>query len=292
MKAPVVLFIFNRPDTTEKVFQAIRKAKPAKLLVVADGPRLERQGELERCEAARAIIEQVDWDCEVLKNYSDINLGCHQRIPSGLNWVFNTFEEAIILEDDCLPHPIFFQFCEELLTFYREQEQIMHIAGFNVKPQPGMKESFYVSRIGLCWGWATWRRAWASYDPEMKSWQTYKIKSDLQYFGKQSRNVYKSFEYAATGSVSCWDVKWGFSRAVNQGLSLIPKTNLIQNIGFREDATHTTQDISHITSVPVEGINLPLVKPHSLIPNRELDEEYLELLYQDDAIDNGLPADK
>ena len=131
LNTPVVLIIFNRPDTTAKVFEAIRQAKPSQLLVIADGPRPEKPGEAEKCAATRAIIDRIDWDCEVLKNYSEINLGCQQRVSSGLDWVFQTVETAIILEDDCLPHPTFFRFCAELLAKYRDEPRVMAISGDN-----------------------------------------------------------------------------------------------------------------------------------------------------------------
>jgi hypothetical protein len=131
LKTTVAFFIFNRPYTTEKVFAEIAKAKPPKLLVVADGPHPDRPGEVDACATVRAIINHVDWKCEVLTNYSDVNLGCRRRVASGLNWVFDQVEEAIILEDDCLPHPSFFRFCEELLEIYRHDERVMHIAGSN-----------------------------------------------------------------------------------------------------------------------------------------------------------------
>ena len=133
LKTSVAFIVFKRPDTTEKVFEVIRKAKPPKLLVIADGPRAYRPGEAENCAATRAIIERVDWECEVLKNYSDINLGCKQRVSSRLNWLFDLVEEAIILEDDCLPHLSFFRFCQELLTYYRDEQQITSISGQNVQ---------------------------------------------------------------------------------------------------------------------------------------------------------------
>ncbi|MEW6491011.1 MAG: glycosyltransferase family 2 protein, partial [Cyanobacteriota bacterium] len=164
MKTPVVFIIFNRPDTTQKVFEAIRQAHPPLLFVIADGPRPNKPGEDQKCAATRAIIDQVDWDCEVLTNYSEINLGCERRVSSGLNWVFDTVEEAIILEDDCLPHPTFFSFCEELLDYYRNDQRVMVITGQNV--QFGRKRTdytYYFSRYNHCWGWASWRRAWRSY---------------------------------------------------------------------------------------------------------------------------------
>ena len=132
MKTAIAFMVFNRPDTTKKVFETIREAKPPKLLVIADGPRAGRPGETEKCAATRAIIDSVDWECEVLTNYSDVNLGCKRRVSSGLDWVFNTVEESIILEDDCLPHSTFFQFCEELLEKYRYDSRIMQICGSNL----------------------------------------------------------------------------------------------------------------------------------------------------------------
>ena len=128
---PIVFLIFNRPETTQQVFDAIRQAQPQTLLVVADGPRNDRPEDVDNCRATRAILEQVDWDCEVLTNYSDLNLGCRKRISSGLTWAFEQVEEAIILEDDCLPDPSFFQYCQELLDYYRQDDRIMTISGDN-----------------------------------------------------------------------------------------------------------------------------------------------------------------
>jgi hypothetical protein len=159
VNTPIAFFIFNRPDTTARVFEAIRQAQPSKLLVVADGPRSTRPGEAEKCAATRAIIDQVDWECEVLTNYSDVNLGCRHRVSSGLDWVFEQVEEAIILEDDCLPHPTFFRFCEELLEWYRHDHRIVAISGDNFQNGHQSGEfSYYFSRYVHIWGWATWRR--------------------------------------------------------------------------------------------------------------------------------------
>ena len=168
MLTPIVFLIFNRPDTTKRVFEAIRQAKPKKLLVVADGPRDDRQGEAEKCAAVRSIIDTVDWDCKVLTNYADVNLGCGLRVSSGLDWVFEQVEEAIILEDDCLPHPSFFPFCEEMLDLYRHDERIMHIAGTNsLEEWKSDVQSYHFSYTGGIWGWATWQRAWKYYHFKM-----------------------------------------------------------------------------------------------------------------------------
>ena len=131
LKTPVAFIIFNRPDTTERVFAEIVKAKPPKLLVVGDGPRANREGDAAKVAAARAITKRVDWPCEVLTNFSEVNLGCKVRVSSGLDWVFEQVPEAIILEDDCLPHQTFFRFCEELLERYRDDQRIGMISGDN-----------------------------------------------------------------------------------------------------------------------------------------------------------------
>lgn len=148
LKTPIAFLIFNRPDTTEKVFCEIAKAKPQKLLVVADGPRSGKAGEAEKCEQARRIISSVDWECEVLTNYSAVNLGCKRRVSSGLDWVFETVEEAIVLEDDCLPSPSFFPFCEELLARYRQDDRIMQVSGSNYI-DTGTEESYLFSKYGI-----------------------------------------------------------------------------------------------------------------------------------------------
>ncbi|MGC1799486.1 MAG: hypothetical protein WA701_03795, partial [Solirubrobacterales bacterium] len=185
-RTPVAMLIFNRPETTARVFERVREARPPKLLVVADGPRADRPGEAGRCREARAVVEAVDWPCELMTDYSEVNLGCGKRISSGLDWVFDSVEEAIVLEDDCLPHPSFFRFCEELLKRYRAEERVVHVSGDNFQSAGraggavgrllrlagrSWSPSYYFSRYAHVWGWASWRRAWSDYDFEMTAWR-------------------------------------------------------------------------------------------------------------------------
>jgi hypothetical protein len=245
LKTPVVFVIFNRPETTKRVFAEIAKAKPPKLLVIADGPRADRPGEKEKCTATRAIIDSVDWDCEVLTNYSYVNMGCKHRISSGLDWVFDTVDEAIILEDDCLPHPTFFRFCEEMLEKYRYDERISMISGDNF--QFGRKRteySYYFSRYPHIWGWASWRRAWINYDVDMKLWPEIRdggwLKDLLGY--KKSVWYWKYiFENAYKGTIDTWDYQWVFACWTQSLMTIMPNVNLISNIGFGRDAAHTTE---------------------------------------------------
>ncbi|MBW4425772.1 MAG: hypothetical protein KME50_15295 [Nostoc desertorum CM1-VF14] len=268
LKTPVCFIIFNRPDVTEQVFQKIRQAKPPKLLVVADGSRTDKPGEAEKCAAARAIINQVDWECEVLTNYSDVNLGCRKRVSSGLYWVFSQVEEAIILEDDCLPHPSFFRFCEELLENYRHNSRIMLISGQNLQfGQKARNYSYYFSRYNHCWGWATWKRAWQYYDDTMALWPQvrdenwlFDILQDEQafrYWSATFQGMYEGFD--------TWDYPWLFACYINQGLSVLPNINLVSNIGFGKEGTHATDSNSILSNIPVEEIQFPLKHPPFII---------------------------
>ena len=275
MKTPVAFLIFNRPNTTEKVFETIRQAKPPKLLVVADGPRTERPDEKEKCAAVRAVIDRVDWDCEVLKNYADVNMGCKYRVSSGLDWVFDNVEEAIILEDDCLPHPTFFRFCEELLEKYRDDERVMSITGTNMLIEwKSDIQSYHFSIYGHIWGWATWKRAWDYYDVDMKLWSEPEVKQrvrDILCDRKLYLRQEKLFEKTYQGKIDTWDHQWTFAHLLHSGLSITPSRNLICNIGFGDESTHTKEVKSSKANLPLKSITFPLKVPLGLVADREYD---------------------
>ena len=243
LTTPVAFLIFNRPNTTQQVFEEIRRARPTKLLVVADGPRPDKEGEAEKCQAVRNIIDTVDWPCEVLKNYSDVNLGCKIRVSSGLDWVFEQVEEAIILEDDCLPNQFFFGFCQEMLQRYRDDTRVMMITGTNpLIETKNASESYCFSRYFSIWGWATWRRAWKLYDIEMSNWPRLKSEGQLcnVYTKRYAQRAIKTmFDVAYNKCIDTWDIQWAYSCLFNNGLCLVPKLNLISNIGLV--GTHTTK---------------------------------------------------
>jgi len=238
---PVALFLFNRPDLTQQIFAAIRAARPSRLLLVGDGPRSSRPAEKAACDAARAIAQAVDWKCEVLTDFSEVNLGCKRRISSGLDWVFRTCEEAIILEDDCLPSPSFFPYCRELLDRYRNDARVSLIGGTNLLPGPGTA-SYSFSRYGSIWGWASWRRAWRDYDVDMKSWPAFRDAGLLRAAfpdPAECRYWTAMFDGMYAKSIDTWDYQWFFTRLSQSGLSVVPRVNLVSNLGFRGDATHT-----------------------------------------------------
>ena len=262
---PVALIIFNRPDTTARVFAEIAKAKPQKLFLIADGPRLDRPNDGERCAAARAVAERVNWDCEVFTNYSEVNLGCKMRPVTGINWVFQNAEEAIILEDDCLPHPTFFRFCEELLQRYRDDERVMMISGTNLLGEwKGNDRSYHFSFFGGSWGWASWRRAWAYFDAELKLLpQILEAQFLENLFQDPSHSSYwkKTFQAVFHGKITtAWDYQWVLACWIQNGFRIIPEVNLVSNIGCGEDATHTAGE-SEVANLPTYPMLFPLKHP-------------------------------
>jgi hypothetical protein len=295
MKTPVVFLIFNRPDTTQKVFESIRNAKPPQLLVVADGHRQQKPGEAALCSATREVIEGVDWECEVLKNYSDINLGCAKRVASGLDWVFNTVEKAIILEDDCVPHPSFFPFCEELLDRYEDDERIMSITGTNF--QFGRKRSeysYYYSDFHYCWGWATWQRAWQYFDFDMKLWPQLQEGSFLKDKLSHRRAVKywnDIFQRTSEGKINSWFYRWLFACWSQSGLTVMPEVNLVSNIGFSDVTatnTKTAPENSLYANMSVEEMKFPLLYPPFMTPNIEADRLTQETRINPNLLRRGL----
>ena len=282
-ETPVAFIIFNRPETTKRVFDEIAKAKPKKLLVVADGPRKDKNGEKELCENTKSIIEGVNWDCEVITNYSDNNLGCKVRVSSGITWVFDQVEEAIFLEDDCLPHPSFFKYCEQLLELYRDDKRIMSISGDNFQFSRKQQDeySFYFSRYSHIWGWASWRRAWNLYDVEMKLWSQIKKSNLLDgIFNDSAEIVYWSnvFDKVKEGEIDTWDYQWLFAHIVNTGLCVLPTNNLVSNIGFGENSTHTRSS-SIFSNMEVKEVAFPLNTPPYMVRNKEADQYTDSIFY-------------
>jgi hypothetical protein len=274
LNTPVALLIFNRPDTTERVFNAIANARPPKLLVVADGPRPQREGEAELCAQTRAIINRVDWDCEVITEFADSNMGCKRRVASGIDWIFEQVEEAIILEDDCLPDPSFFRYCEEMLTRYRDNERVGMVSGGNL--QFGRRRgsgSYYFSKYTHIWGWASWRRAWKHYDRDLTLWPAFRDQGLLtEFFETPGEQEYwrNSFQWVHEGSLDTWDVSWTFTAITHGLLQVVPNVNLISNIGFGANATHTHVVGVH-ANMPTQPIEFPLVHPMFVLADLEAD---------------------
>jgi SAM-dependent methyltransferase len=273
---PVVFCIFNRADTTEQVFSSIAAAQPPKLLVVADGPRTE--AESESCRRTRAIIEKVDWPCQVLTNFAEINMGCRERVSSGLTWAFEQVEEAIILEDDCVPHPDFFPFCQALLERYRDDERVMMISGDNFLPEnPEIEEDYFFSRYFSIWGWATWRRAWVKYESKMAAWPALRDQRQLDHYYDQPYMrdwLTSAFDSAYSEKTNTWAVRWFFTCLFGNALCVVPSHNLVSNVGY-EGAHH---DGSHpLLGLATSAINLKRLKgPPMVFADRRYDSAFFE----------------
>jgi len=269
IKTPVAFFIFKRPEQTTRVFEVIRHSKPARLYVIADGPK--DPDETESCRKVRAIVEQVDWDCEVKRNYADTNLGLRDRIVSGMDWVFEQEECAIILEDDCLPHPSFFRFCEELLEHYRDDLRVMHISGNNFLQGKNIPSaSYYFSKYAHVWGWAAWRRAWSLF----RSWDTFSPALDLHIFRSRSeRDLWTNLlgQLRSRRMDHTWDYQWALVCMAYKSLCIMPKNNLVSNIGFGQAGTHT-QDESWLANMPLGPMEFPLIHPEKMQWNTPADQ--------------------
>ena len=276
LTTPVALVVFRRVEHVKQVFAAIRKAKPTKLLIIANAPRPNLLDEVEKCAQVRAIVEQVDWDCQVLKNYSDIHLGVRQRLFTGFNWVFEMVESAIVLEDDCVPHPSFFFFCQELLDRYRDDERIMSISGQNIQfGRHPIPHSYYFSHYFHSWGWASWRRAWQHMDINMSCWPEirdcgllYQILGDKRAVRYWTTLLQQTYE----GKIQTWDYQYLLACWLQSGLTILPDRNLISNIGCASGATNTAyQAGTCYDAMPVEEMQFPLIHPPFVVRHEQAD---------------------
>lgn len=259
---PVLFLIFNRPDTTKQVFEKIKELKPKYLYVAADGPRSNKPGEIELCEATRKIIlNSIDWDCELKTLFRDDNLGCGIAVSEAIDWFFGNVEEGIILEDDTLPSTSFFNYCENMLTKYRDTKDVLHISGSSYVNPDLIKESYYFTRLPFIWGWATWRRAWQQYNFDIKYYSISQKREILnKVFSNKDIVEYWSYileNFHLSPKTFTWDYQWFLSIWKFGGLVIQPKVNLVKNIGFGDDATHTTNSndtLSKIEANDLQGI--------------------------------------
>jgi hypothetical protein len=255
---PVLLIVFNRPDHFRELLQALRAVRPEKIYIAADGPRAGHATDFVRCAATRDLVQTIDWPATILTHFCEQNLGCAKAVSSAITWFFSHEAEGIILEDDCIPAPDFFRYCAQLLRLYHDNPEVMHISGTNLgMPTTAFgNEAYGFSRLPLIWGWATWRRAWQQYrldltERAVPSWRT------LRQQGLPTPYAY-ALRYAlravARGKVGTWDYQWVLTLLQNQGLCITPRANLVRNIGFDGQGTHT------VVEAPAMWANLELGK--------------------------------
>lgn len=275
-RSAILFLVFNRPDTTRRVFEAIRTVRPARLYVAADGARPERSGESQLCDAARAIATDIDWPCEVQTLFRDENLGCKRAVSSAIDWFFEHEPEGVILEDDCLPDRTFFACADQLLEQHRDNARVMCISGVNfISSLCRPAESYYFSRWVHIWGWASWRRAWNHYDVTMESWRNGDSASLLQQRSprhpKARRYLHNQFNNICTGKLDTWDYQWVYACLHQDGLNCMPASNLITNIGFDAQATHTINPEDTFANRPRKALDFPLSHPTQVAPQNLVD---------------------
>jgi hypothetical protein len=271
LNTPILFIIFNRPSQTKRVFESIKNVKPKELYIAADGPRINNEKDSINCKLTREIVQNIDWECNVHYLLREKNLGCKIAVSNAINWFFTNTEEGIILEDDCLPNESFFNFSSLLLEKYRNDNEVMHIGGTNFQSKKiDCNDSYYFSRITHIWGWATWRRAWEKYDIQMNDFTSKKLKSiftenklnpsSFTYFFNALSKVKKS-------KIDTWDYQWTYTVWKENGLAIIPVENLVSNIGFDSNSTHTFEGgeiYGNLTTKKIENIIHPLTKEINL----------------------------
>lgn len=275
LKTAVLFVVFNRPETTAKVFEAIRRAKPIRLYIAADGARPGRPGEAEKVAKVREVLANVDWFCEVKTFFRETNLGCKYAVSDAITWFFEHEDEGIILEDDCLPSQSFFWFCEEMLNRYRHDKSVMSITGTNITKEISFDGDYFFSRYALMWGWASWASAWREYDLELDSWpQSHQLAHlrSLGLSGLIERITWRDILSRTKNKlVDTWDYQWIYTCWFCGGLTIAPAKNLIKNIGFSADATHTTVYHPILSNLQLNDLRWPIRDPIELAPHYDAD---------------------
>jgi hypothetical protein len=274
VESPVLFIVFNRPETTRVVFDVLRKVRPARLYVAADGARDGVAGEAAMVEKVRDLATGVDWPCELRTRFLDDNVGCRRAVGGAISWFFEHETQGVVLEDDCVPHPDFFRFCDELLARYAEDDRVSVITGDNFQAGEYRGEaSYYFSRYTHCWGWATWRRAWANYRANLPFWAKWRDSDDWKALlpdHVERRYWRERFDLAASGAIDAWGYSWTACVWYGKGLTATPNVNLVRNIGFGEGATHTTEERPDIAAMPLQSIGM-LTHPADIERDEEAD---------------------
>ena len=246
-----------------------------------DGPRDGDSSDASKVAQVRKIVGQIDWPCEAHQRFLDRNLGCKHAMSSAISWAFESTDSLIILEDDCLPDPSFYSYCDQLLARYRDRQEIMMISGNNFQVGPRSDASYYFSRWAHIWGWATWKRAWQHFDVDVASWPNVKKSGQLKTvftdpieYQHWSRTLDSQF----AGEIDTWDFPWAYSIWANNGLSILPEKNLVTNIGFGNDATHTTDPESKLAGIPVSHVT-EVIHPKTVALNHEADRYTWESIF-------------
>ena len=264
---PVLLTCWKRPEKVLKVIEALKVISPKKIYVSCDGPNINILGNREKVEETKKVIlENINWDCNLSTKFFTENNGCRIAMTKAINWFFNYEMEGIIIEDDCIPSEEFFVFFLELLKRYRFNNEIWSISGTNFQDGQWRGDgSYYFSKYFQCWGWATWRDRWQNMDSDLDGWKEYKENTFNNTFfnNKEKRywsNIFNTLLYE--NKPDSWAYRWAFTCFKNQGLTIIPNKNLVQNIGFDTEATNTAFNLNNLK---IEKGLIPLIHPNYIL---------------------------
>lgn len=280
LRAPVVLLVYKRPDLTRRALDAVLRARPGRILVVADGPRAP--DEAQACAATRAVIDEVPAEVAVERDFAEHNLGLRRRVTTGLDWAFSRTEEAIVVEDDCVAHPDFFALCDALLSRYRGDARVGQITGanpFSDRMRPGTRAwGYWFSAIGLPWGWATWRDRWLDHDVDMQHWPAFLASGWLRdRFGAVTGSQWERMLHYAS-EIDSWWIRWVLSQWVGGRASIVPRDNLVTNVGVDARAVHTRVGTRYerFGDIPAIGMQTPLLHPPFPLHDPEAERAILE----------------
>jgi hypothetical protein len=287
---PVLLILFNRPATTQKVFEAIRCAQPARLYIAADAPRPGNKSDEENCRVTRSVTENIDWPCEVKRLNQEHNLGCSFGPRAAFDWFFSQEPEGIILEDDCVPHLDFFDFAQVMLDRYRNDQRILSINGSNLGYQLNNGKSYTYSRFMNMWGWATWADRAQAIDYSLSEWK--QVRKPLWFLYQCMRqglfdndiNWYKYWQHkfdltVTKETITWWDWQWIYHQLTHRRLSIVPAVNLVTNIGFDADATHTHEGSNPAANIHTQALQKPIQHPVKMKPDFVYEEHYVKWVW-------------
>lgn len=288
-KTPPVLFlVFNRPDLAERVFRVIQKVKPSQFFIAADGPRGNVPNESNLCQQCRDFVHRVDWPCDLKTLFRSENIGCRNAVSGAINWFFEHVDEGIILEDDCVPDPTFFQYCAELLQKYRHVPRVLSINGNNLGYARQIDHSYGFTIFMNMWGWASWSDRARKIDYTLKDWGTVRSRLNLALsLQRTQRNPFRfdycwfkiwcsHFSSTKSRNFDTWDYQWIFFAMMNRLVSVFPAVNLVSNIGFGDGATHTFDGRSKLANLPTFPMHFPLSHPNCFIFDSHYERNYVQ----------------
>jgi hypothetical protein len=280
LKTAVLFLVFNRLDTTKQVFEAIRQAKPPRIYIAADGARVDKEGETEKVQAVRDyVMANIDWECDVKTLFREQNLGCKYAVSGAITWFFDQEEQGIILEDDCLPSQSFFWFCEALLEKYNNDDSVYSISGDGrATTNISMVGDYAFTKYALVWGWASWARVWRKYDVEILDWPEQKkdVINNISRHKDTKRYWRVTLSKLFDRKINTWDYQLSYLLLSNHAHCILPSVNLITNIGFGSEATHTVDINSNCANVPNYEINFPLEHKMAIFDEQQVND-FLDL---------------